>query len=198
MTSDWILDLIDRGGAAAVAFLMFAENVFPPIPSEVVMPVAGISASTGVLSLSLVILLGTAGSVAGQSLWFWIGTRVTAPRLKRWAARHGRWLTLTPRDIDRVTRWFDEHGTKAVLFGRLIPGLRTFISLPAGIAGMSWRRFLLYTSAGSLVWTALLAVAGYALHDQHARVTGYIGPVSTVVLIALLGVYIYRVVTFKA
>jgi membrane protein DedA with SNARE-associated domain len=197
MSSEWILNAIDKGGYLAVFLLMLGENVFPPIPSEVVMPVSGISASSGSMSIVGVIIAGTAGAVAGQSLWYWLGAKLCAPRLKQWAARHGRWLTMSPRDIDHVTKWFEEHGGKAVLLGRLVPGIRTFISLPAGIAGMKWPRFLLYSTIGSGAWTAALAVAGYMLHERYENITRYIGPVSMVIFGGLVALYLYRVVTFK-
>lgn len=198
MSSDWILDLIERGGYLAVGFLMLLENVFPPIPSEVVMPVAGIAAERGQMSLIGVIIVGTLGAVAGQLVWFWLGLRIGEDGLKRLARRYGRWLTVSPRDIDRADKWFDQHGGKAVLIGRLVPGVRTLISLPAGLSEMSLRRFLTYSTVGSGAWTAALAVAGYALGEQQQSVTRWIGPVSTVVLVVILGYYVYRVITFKA
>lgn len=198
MSSDWILDLIERGGYLAVGFLMLLENVFPPIPSEVVMPVAGIAAERGHMSLIGVIIVGTLGAVAGQLLWFWLGLRIGEDGLKRLARRYGRWLTVSPRDIDRADKWFDKHGGKAVLMGRLVPGVRTLISLPAGLSEMSLRRFLIYSTIGSGAWTAALAVAGYALGEQQQSVTRWIGPVSTVVLVVILSYYVYRVITFKA
>ena len=197
MTSDWILDLIDRGGYLAVALLMLFENVFPPIPSEVVMPVAGIVAGRGELSIVLVILFGTVGAVVGQLLWFWLGVRVGEEGLKRLARRHGRWLTVSPRDIEKADDWFDKHGGIAVMFGRLVPGVRTLISLPAGLSEMSLRRFLIYSTIGTGTLTAALGIAGYALGERQENITHWIGPVSTAVLVAILAYYIYRVVVFK-
>lgn len=197
MSSDWILDFIESGSYLAVGLLMLLENVFPPIPSEVVMPVAGIAAGQGKLSIAGVIAAGTLGAVGGQLLWFWLGLTIGEERLKRLARRHGRWLTVSPRDIDRADDWFDHHGHKAVLFGRLVPGVRTLISLPAGLSEMSWRRFLIYSCIGSGVWTAALALLGYAMGEQQANITHWIGPVSTGVLTAMLAYYIYRVITFK-
>lgn len=114
---------------------MFLENVFPPIPSEVIMPAAGFAAGQGRLSLIGVIVAGTVGSVAGALFWYYVGKWIGADRLRRWAGRHGRWLTLAPKDIDRVDRWFDQHSGKAVFLGRLVPALRTLISVPAGVFG---------------------------------------------------------------
>jgi membrane protein DedA with SNARE-associated domain len=197
MSSDWILGLIERGNYPAVTLLMFAENVFPPIPSEVVMPVAGIAAGRGDMSVLLVMLCGTVGAVAGQSLWFWVALRVGPERVKAMASRHGRWLTVSPDDIESSCRWFEKHGSKAVLVGRIVPGIRTLISVPAGLARMSWGRFLLYSTLGSAVWTGVLAYLGYALGERHENITRLIGPISTAVFGAILGYYLYRVATFR-
>lgn len=196
MNGDWILDLIERGRYLAVLLLMMAENLFPPIPSEVVMPVAGIVAGRGEMSIALVVALGTAGAVAGQLLWYWAGARIGLDRLKHLSRRHGRWLTVSPRDIDKADKWFDRHGGKAVMFGRLVPGLRTLVSLPAGLSGMPLPRFLLYSFVGSGVWTGLLGWAGYALGERQESITRYIGPVSTAVLASVLVWYLWRVITF--
>jgi membrane protein DedA with SNARE-associated domain len=197
VSSDWILDFIENGGYLAIALLMLLENIFPPIPSEVVMPVAGIAAGRGDLQIAVVIAVGTVGAVAGQLLWFWVGLRVGEDHLKRIARRHGRWLTVSPRDIDKADDWFDRHGGKAVLIGRLIPGVRTLISLPAGLSEMSTKRFLLYSVIGSGLWTTALALAGFALGERQENVTRWIGPVSTTVLAVVVAYYLYRVVTFK-
>lgn len=197
MSSDWILDLIESGGYLAVALLMLFENLFPPIPSEVVMPVAGIVAGRGDLSIALVIVFGTIGAMAGQLLWFWLGFRVGETGLKKLARRHGRWLTVSSRDIDKVDAWFDKHGGKAVLFGRLVPGVRTLVSLPAGLSEMSLRRFLIYSVIGSGTWTAALGAAGYALGERSESVTAWIGPISTAVIAGIGVYYLYRVLTFK-
>lgn len=197
MSSDWILNWIESGGYLAVALLMLLENIFPPIPSEVVMPVSGIVSGRGDLNIALVIAFGTVGAVTGQTLWYWLGVRVGEEGLKNLARRHGRWLTVSPRDVEKADDWFDKHGHKAVLFGRLVPGVRTLISLPAGLSEMSFKRFLLFSTIGSGTWTGALAMAGYALGERSESVTRWIGPVSTVVLVGILAYYLYRVVTFK-
>jgi membrane protein DedA with SNARE-associated domain len=195
--SDWILNWIESGGYLAVALLMLLENIFPPIPSEIVMPVAGIVSSRGDLHIGLVILFGTVGAVVGQMLWFWLGLRVGEEGLKKLARKHGRWLTVSPDDIAKADDWFDKHGGKAVMIGRLVPGVRTLISLPAGLSEMPLQRFIIYSSIGSGGWTTLLGLAGYALGERSESVTSWIGPVSTVVFMGILAYYIYRFVTFK-
>jgi membrane protein DedA with SNARE-associated domain len=105
---------------------------------------------------------------------------------------------VSPRDIDKADKWFDKHGGKAVMIGRLVPGLRTLVSLPAGLSGMPLARFLVYSLIGSGIWTALLGLAGYALGARQENITQYIGPISTVVFSAVLAWYLWRVVTFRA
>jgi membrane protein DedA with SNARE-associated domain len=195
---DWITGWIAALGAPGVALFMFLENVFPPVPSELVMPLAGFLAARGESSFALVVAAGTAGALAGAVLWYWIGRALGADRLRRLAARHGRWLTMHPDDIDRATDWFDRHGGKAVFLGRLVPAVRTLISVPAGVARMPFARFLAFSAAGTLVWTALLALAGYVLKSQYHRVADWLNPVSTAVVAGLAAWYLWRVVTWRA
>lgn len=194
---DWIVWAIGTLGAAGVGLLMFLENVFPPIPSELIMPLAGFTAAQGDTSFPAILAAGTLGSLAGAVLWYWIGRRLGAERLKQLAARHGRWLTICPEDIDRSNDWFGRHGGAAVFFGRLVPTVRTFISVPAGVARMSPWRFLAWTTAGTTIWTALLAGAGYLLQSQYARVSDWLNPVSAGVVVLLVAWYLWRVATWK-
>jgi membrane protein DedA with SNARE-associated domain len=194
---DWITSFVVRSGYVGVLLLMLAENVVPPIPSELIMPLAGFTAARGQLSLLLVVLAGTAGSLLGAVFWYVVGKRLGLERLKHLAARHSRWLTLSPDDVDRADDWFRRHGARAVFFGRLIPTVRTLISVPAGIAGMPLPQFLAWSVLGTSLWTALLAGAGYLLQSQYGRVSDYLNPVSTVVVVLITGWYLYRVVTFR-
>ncbi len=193
---DWITGLVDQGGYIAIAFLMFLENVFPPIPSELIMPLAGFTAARGDLNLVIAIVAGSIGSLFGAILWYYVGVWMGAERLKKWSARHGRWLTLTPEEVDRTLDWFDRHGGKAVFIGRLVPGVRTLISVPAGVAGMSLTKLVFYSAVGTGLWTALLAGAGYVLESQYEKVETWVNPVSNAVLAVLVVWYVYRVVTF--
>ena len=194
---DWITGFLESGGYFAVAALMLLENIFPPIPSEVIMPLAGYSAGKGELNLPLVILAGSLGSVLGTLPWYGIGHWIGIERLKAWSRRHGRWLTLAPGDVEKAQDWFGKHCTKAVLFGRLIPAVRTLISVPAGVARMALPKFLLFSAIGSLAWTAALAGAGSLLGENHDAVERYLGPVTNAVLGVLVLGYVYRVVRWK-
>ncbi|ABE39370.1 DedA family protein [Rhodopseudomonas palustris BisB5] len=193
---DWIVSGIEKAGAIGVFLLMLAENIFPPIPSEVVMPLAGYVASRGDLDIYAVVFAGTLGSLIGTTVWYYAGRTLGSERLRIFAIRHGRWLTMTPEEIDRAAVWFDRYGTWAVLLGRLIPGVRTLISLPAGITGMPILRFISYSAVGTALWTAALAVAGYGMGQNYARIGRFVEPVSNWLLILAAAVYAYRVVTF--
>lgn len=193
----WVSQLMSSLGYAALVFLMFVENVFPPIPSELIMPLAGFISTQGELSLAGVIAAGTLGSVLGALPLYYLGLKMGAERLKTLADRHGRWLTVCGGDIDRAIGWFDRHGRAAVFIGRLVPGVRSLISLPAGIDRMPLVSFLLFTALGSGIWSALLAYAGYLLGGRYQEVERYINPVSYVVFGAMLAVYLWRVATHR-
>jgi membrane protein DedA with SNARE-associated domain len=193
---DWITGLVQQMGYLGVALLMFLENVFPPIPSELIMPLAGFNAAQGQMSIWLVILAGTIGSLAGAYLWYVLGRRLGMQRLCRLADRHGRWLTMSRRDVDQARDWFDRRGGVAVLIGRLVPAIRTLISVPAGIARMPVWAFLAYSAVGTLLWTAFLAGAGYLLQSQYDRVEAWLNPISNIIVAAVVLYYLYRVITW--
>jgi len=192
-----IVSTMDAAGTVGVAFLMFLENVFPPIPSELVMPLAGFISARGGMALWAVILAGTIGSVAGALLWYWIGYKLGEERLYRLVNRHGRWLTVDACDIARASDWFRRHGAWAVFLGRMVPGIRTFISVPAGIAGMSMTPFLIYSMVGSAIWTGFLAWLGHVLESQYEKVADWLDPVSWLVIAGLVGGYLWRLARGK-
>jgi membrane protein DedA with SNARE-associated domain len=188
---DWITTVIRTLGYTGVAVLTFLENVFPPIPSELVIPLAGFVSATGDMGLWGVIAAGSIGSLAGAVLWYQVGRRLGERRVRAWVDRFGRWLTLSASDVDRAQQWFERHGAVAVFVGRLIPGVRTFVSLPAGFAGMPMARFLIYSAAGTALWTAALAYAGVVLKANFEIVGDYIGTATNVVL-ALVAVMMVK------
>ncbi|AZZ47259.1 DedA family protein [Pseudomonas sp. MT-1] len=191
---DKIVEIVSALGYVGVFLLMLLENIFPPIPSELIMPLAGFVAARGDLNFIAVILVGTAGSVVGALPWYYAGAKLGQKRMKHFAERWGHWLTLSPEDVDKASDWFDRHGKGAVFFGRLIPAVRTLISVPAGIAGMSMTKFLIYSTLGSLIWTALLALAGYLLESQYQKVSEYLNPVSTAIVVLMVLYYLYRLI----
>lgn len=195
---DWITGLLLAGGLAAVFWLMVLENVFPPIPAELVMPLAGFVAVQHHASLVPTIIAGALGSLLGGSGWYLLGRRLGLPRLLRWADRHGRWLTVDAAELLAAQRWFGRHGRAAVFLGRFVPGLRTFISVPAGLARMPLLPFLIASGLGSLGWIGFLAGAGALLYDRYADVQGWLNPVSNLVTLSALGFYLYRLATWRA
>ncbi|PYE85090.1 DedA family protein [Pseudoroseicyclus aestuarii] len=194
---DFIANWIAAGGALGVGALMFLENVFPPIPSELVMPLAGYNAASGTQSAVLAFVAGVVGSVLGAWIWYEIGRRFGRERLLRLIDRHGRWLTLSRADVERTLAWFDRHGRLAVFFGRMVPTIRTLISVPAGLQGMSLPAFFVYTTAGSTIWVGALFAAGYLLEAQYERVQAWLNPVTTLLVVLIVGAYLYRLVTGK-
>lgn len=158
---EWALGVLNHLGYGGLLLLMALENLFPPIPSEAIMPLAGLAAARGQFSLPGVIVVGVAGSVLGNVPLYLIGRRVGRDRFRAWIVDHGRWLLLSGGDVDRADAWFTRHGWLAVGFGRLVPGVRSLISLPAGFAGMSALPFLISTVVGSTLWCGILAATGF-------------------------------------
>lgn len=196
--ADWVIDTIGRLGYAGIALLMLAENLFPPLPSELIMPFAGFLAARGELHPVLVVAAGAFGSVVGALPWYWIGRKVGAERLKALAQRHGRWIALTPGEIDRGQKLFQRHGPIVLVFGRLVPALRTVVALPAGMARMRLVPFVLWTLLGSLIWTSLLTLAGYLLESQYERIGKWLNPVSTAIFAVIVVWYVLRVVRHRS
>jgi membrane protein DedA with SNARE-associated domain len=190
---DWITQTVSDGGYAGIILLMLAENVFPPIPSELIMPLAGFVAAQGQLDPVLVVLAGTFGSVLGAVPWYYAGLWLGEKRVCAFAARHGRWLTLDEKDLGKAIRWFERHGRIAVLVGRLVPTVRTLISLPAGMARMPLIPFLAYSAVGSLLWTGALTAAGYWLESEYQRVAAYVDLASRAIIGLIVLTYLWRV-----
>ena len=179
--ADWVFSIVDRLGAAGVGLLILLENVVPPIPSEVILPLAGFRARSGALNVLAVWPAATAGSVLGALLLYGLGAWLGYERLHRLAGH--RWFVLvSQKDLDRGERVFERHGGKVVLLGRCVPFLRSVVSIPAGIAGMPLSRFVVLTTIGSGVWNAAFIALGWSLGNNWDQVQRYLGPVSYVVL----------------
>lgn len=190
---DWVVDVVSELGVLGIALLMFAENLFPPLPSEIIMPLAGYLSTRGRMDPWAAVAAGSAGSLAGALFWYWVGLRLTHGRLERWVARHGIWIAMSPDDVEHAVRWFAGHGRYSVLLGRLMPVVRTLISVPAGFARMPLGKFLALSAVGTVAWTGALTYAGVVLGQQFAGVDRYIGPVSWVVVGAAVVGYLWRV-----
>lgn len=195
--TDFIISTIESAGYLGIALLMLLENLFPPIPSELIVPFAGYVAARGDLWFPGVIAAATLGSVIGALPWYALGWFFSEDRIKRLAARFGRWLTITPGDVEKAVAWFDRYGAAAVFFGRMVPTIRTLISVPAGIVRMRMPLFLLLTTLGSAIWVTILATAGLVLEAHYEQVGHYIAPVTKVIIAIIVLTYIYRLFTFN-
>ncbi len=190
----WVMGVISSAGYAGIVALMFIENVFPPIPSELIIPLAGYMVSKGEFAFAGVIIAGTTGSVLGALPLYYTGRKIKEKRIRKWTNEYGRWLAMTESDIDRAGEWFEKYGGWTVFFCRLVPGIRSVISIPAGIHRMNLASFLLWSTAGMALWTTILTTAGYLLKSNFEKFEQYLDPFAYVVFGALLVIYIYRVV----
>ncbi|MBW0144763.1 DedA family protein [Sphingomicrobium clamense] len=195
--SDWVVNLIDGAGYLGIAFLMFIETVFPPIPSELIMSIAGIRTGQGELDYWLVVVAGTFGAMAGNFLWYLFARALGIERFKPFIDRWGRWLTVTWKEVERAQRWFEQHGTFFVFLGRMLPTVRSLVSVPAGLLKMRMKSFLIASTIGTFGWTAMLAYAGYKLGENIDEIDAYLGPVSNTVIAVLVVGYVWRLWTHR-
>ncbi|MCY7400360.1 MAG: DedA family protein [Nocardioides sp.] len=179
---DWVVLVMRTVGSPGVGLATALETVFPPVPSELVLPLAGYTASQGHYGVVAAIAWATAGSLVGALVLYWLGA---AWGLDRVCALADRIPLMHAQDVRRAVTWFGRHGRTAVFVGRLVPGVRSLISIPAGIDRMPLVRFCVFTTAGSLVWNAALILAGYELGAQWHVVERYVGGVGNVVLVLL-------------
>jgi len=166
----WALGVMDVLGAPGAGLLIAAENLFPPLPSEVFLPLAGFAAGQGRISLASALFFTTLGSVVGALALYWLGARLGTDRLRALA---GKIPLFKVSDVDRTEAFFQRHGGVAVFFGRMLPVFRSLISIPAGVSRMPLWRFVALTTAGSLLWNSLFVVAGYLLGENWDRMEGF-------------------------
>jgi membrane protein DedA with SNARE-associated domain len=195
--SDFVFRMIEWGGYFGVALLMFLETVFPPIPSEVIMPLAGVIASRGEMSLPVVILAGTAGAMLGNIVWYFIAHALGMARFRPLIDRFGRWLTVDWAEIERAQKLFDQHGNVIVFIGRMLPTVRSLVSIPAGLLRMRFIPFMLWSTLGSTIWTAGLSIAGWVLGNNFSDIETVLGPLSMIVIGGIVAWYLWRVITWR-
>lgn len=184
--SEWVLVMMQELGLVGVALMMFLENVFPPIPSELIMPAAGFAAAMGQMNIIAVIIAGTVGSVLGAIPLYYLGTVFDETRLLKLATRYGKYFLIKPEDVTNAQIWFNKYGKAVIFFGRMIPAIRSLISIPAGMNRMPMLPFLILTAFGSAIWTTLLAYAGYVLGANYEKVEAFISPISKIVVVIVL------------
>ncbi|MFA7585673.1 MAG: DedA family protein [Novosphingobium sp.] len=194
---EWMIRLIEDGGYLGIFLLMVIENVFPPIPSEVIMGLGGVAMARGTLQFWPLLLAGSIGSTIGNLAWYVLGDRLGYRRLRPLVMRWGRWLTLEWQDVEKASSFFRSHGTWIVFALRMSPLLRTIISLPAGLSHMSPWRFLAYTFAGSALWNTGLILGGSWVGGALGEAQHVLGWIMGVLVALTLAAYAWRVVTWR-
>jgi membrane protein DedA with SNARE-associated domain len=194
---NFIIDVVNQGGYAGVFLLMFLETVFPPVPSEVIMPIAGIAAARGHMNIGGVVASGTAGAMLGNFLWYYVAWKLGQARLKPFIEKNSRWLTMDWAEVERGERLFQKYGSLIVMVARILPTLRSLISVPAGLFKLRLGRFLVFSTIGTALWTSALAGAGYVLGRQFKQIETIIGPLSIAVIAAIILSYIWRLWRWK-
>jgi membrane protein DedA with SNARE-associated domain len=180
--TDWITRIVDTLGYVGVAALVALENVFPPIPSELILPLAGFETSQGDFNYFLMVIAATIGSVVGALVLYYLAHYFGERRVRWLVRRYGKWFQVKEEDIDKADDWFDRYSGLAVLICRCIPLVRSLVSIPAGFRRMAMGKFLLYTTIGSAIWNAALIGAGWALGDNWHLVEDYVGYFQYVVI----------------
>ena len=157
-----------------ICFAMFLENIIPPIPSEIIMPLGGYFVYQGNLNFYILVIFGLIGTVLGGLPWYYLGRFLNEKKLANFVDSKGKFIGISSRDLNKSKLWFDKYGVSLVFWGRLIPGIRTLISVPAGIELMPLKKFLVWTSLGSLIWVVLLTLLGYVLGENYKIIESYI------------------------
>ena len=195
--ADWTIRLIDQTGYVGIFLLMFLETVFPPIPSEVIMPVAGARAARGPMSLWGVIASGTGGAMLGNLFWYALARVIGMKRFRPFIENYGRWLTMDWGDVEKAEKLFGRFGGAIVSIGRMLPTIRSVISIPAGLLHMRLKTFLLWSTLGTAIWTAVLATAGWGLGMAFDDIEKILGPLSTGIIVLIVVAYLWRQLTWR-
>jgi membrane protein DedA with SNARE-associated domain len=195
--TDWIIQTISELGYLGIFLVMLAESIFPPIPSELIIPFAGFAAANGDLNFFGVLAAATVGAVVGMLPWYFAGRLFGLERVRYLADRFGRVMAFNADEIDVAVGWFKRFGPIIVLFGRLIPLIRTLISIPAGLSRMSLPVFLLASTSGALIWNTVLTLSGYILHEHYEVIEVVLDPLSYIVLGLVVVLYLVKVATWK-
>jgi membrane protein DedA with SNARE-associated domain len=195
--TEFVLRLIAWGGYWGIFLLMTLENVVPPVPSELIMGLGGIAVARGHMEFVPLVIAGTAGTVLGNMFWYVIGRRLGYAGLKPIVDRWGRWLTLDWEEVEKLNRFFARHGGWVVFVFRFMPSFRTIISLPAGMLGMPFWKFLVWTAGGSAIWNVFLAAGGVLLGTRFQQLERFIGPLAIATMVFFVGWYVWRVFTWK-
>ena len=178
-----------------IGFAMFLENIIPPIPSEIIMPLGGFFVYKGILNFYILVIFGLLGTVLGALPWYYLGKLLNEKRLEGFVESKGKFLGITSDDLAKSKFWFDKYGVSLVFWGRLIPGIRTLISVPAGVELMPLKKFLIWTTLGSLIWVIALSFAGYAFGENYVLIESYVDNFKLILkplLIILVAFFLFK------
>lgn len=191
----WVISIMEQLGYWGIALLMFLDNIFPPIPSEIIMPSAGYSASQGQLLLVGVIIAGCIGSLVAAAALYGIGYKFSHESIFRFVDCYGKYLFIKSEDVQKSLAWFEQYGHRIVFFGRMIPAVRSLISIPAGMSHMPFWKFMLFSGLGTIIWTTFLACIGYYLGENQAlmqQVLSNVGYLMLTIAVIFVAWLLYR------
>ena len=174
-----------------ICLAMFLENIIPPIPSEIIMPLGGFFVYQQKLNFYILVFWGVFGTILGSMPWYYLGKLVNEKRLSNFLDKRGKYIGITSNDLIKSRRWFDKYGVSLVFWGRLVPGIRTLISVPAGMELMPLRKFLIWTSLGSLIWVTLLTYAGFVFGENYPIIETYLNQIKFIVKPILILIFVY-------
>tara|TARA_Y100000589_G_scaffold218140_1_gene205759 strand:+ start:20 stop:673 length:654 start_codon:yes stop_codon:yes gene_type:complete len=178
-----------------ICFAMFLENIIPPIPSEIIMPLGGFFVYQGNLNFYILVLFGLLGTVLGALPWYYLGRFLNEKKLANLVENKGKFLGITSKDLNKSKLWFDKYGVPLVFWGRLVPGIRTLISVPAGIELMPLKKFLVWTTLGSFIWVVLLSLSGVVFGENYKLIVNYVDNLKIVIkpfLILILVFFVFK------
>ena len=179
-----------------ICLAMFLENIIPPIPSEIIMPLGGFFVYQEKLNFFILVFWGLFGTILGSLPWYYLGRLVNEEKLSRFLDKRGKYVGITSDDLAKSKRWFDKYGVSLVFWGRLVPGIRTLISVPAGMELMPLRKFLIWTTLGSLIWVAILTYAGFILGENWPIIESYLDQIKYILKPILILIFVYFLIKF--
>ena len=196
---EYISKAVDTNSTVAyltICLAMFLENIIPPIPSEIIMPLGGFFVYQQKLNFYTLVFWGLFGTIAGSMPWYYLGKLVNEKRLSNFLDKNGKYLGITSNDLAKSKIWFDKYGVSLVFWGRLVPGIRTLISVPAGMELMPLRKFLIWTTLGSLIWILLLTYAGFVFGENYQIIETYLNQIKYIVKPLLILIFVYFLIKF--
>ena len=179
-----------------ICLFMFLENIIPPIPSEIIMPLGGFFVYQQKLNFYILVFWGLLGTIAGSMPWYYLGRLVNEKKISNFLDKRGKYIGITSSDLAKSKVWFDKYGVSLVFWGRLVPGIRTLISIPAGMEIMPLRKFLIWTTLGSLIWVAILTYAGYVFGENYPIIETYLDKIKYFVKPILIIIFLYFLIKF--